>query len=38
MFGLGQVDHVEAVRVVWPDGRVDQWTDLEPRQELWIHR
>jgi hypothetical protein len=38
MFGLGQVDHVEALRVVWPDGRVDQWTDLQPRQELWIHR
>jgi hypothetical protein len=25
--GLGSADHVEAVRVRWPDGAVDEWKD-----------
>ena len=29
LFGLGDDPAVEAVRVHWPDGTVEEWSDLE---------
>jgi hypothetical protein len=30
VFGLGQTDHVDCLRVVWPDGKEQQWRGLTP--------
>ena len=30
MTGLGRAQTVERVRVVWPDGAVEEWTELSP--------
>ena len=32
LVGLGESADVERVRVVWPSGRVEEWTDLEVEQ------
>jgi len=34
LFGLGQSATIDAVRVRWPDGRMEQWTGLEA--DRWI--
>ncbi len=34
LFGLGNAARVQILRVHWPSGRVEQWTDLPVRQYL----
>ena len=36
--GLGDLDTADLVRVRWPDGSVDEWTDIATRQHLHITR
>ena len=36
--GLGDLDTADLVQVRWPDGRVDEWTDIATRQHLHITR
>ena len=36
LFGLGNADRVQAVRVHWPSGRVEQWSDLAVGGEFVI--
>lgn len=33
-FGLGNVDHVDALEIRWPSGRVDRLTDLDADRQL----
>jgi hypothetical protein len=37
-FGLGDAAQIDALEVTWPDGAVESWTDLTPRQRLQIRR
>ena len=37
-FGLGNIDTVDRVRVVWPDNTISQWENIATRQFLQIHR
>ena len=30
LFGLGQNPTYEQIRIIWPDGVVEEWTGLEP--------
>lgn len=33
-FGLGEADHVDALEIRWPSGRVDRLTDLDADRQL----
>ncbi len=37
-FGLGEAALIDALEVQWPDGQVETWTDLTPRQRLHLRR
>lgn len=37
-FGLGNADTVDVLDVVWPDGGVDTFTDVDARQKVVVHR
>ncbi|MBL8618089.1 MAG: CRTAC1 family protein [Deltaproteobacteria bacterium] len=37
-FGLGQVDEIDALRVIWPDGRVDELGPVGARRALVVRR
>jgi hypothetical protein len=36
LVGLGDATAVPRVRVVWPSGRVEEWTDLDANQWLTL--
>jgi hypothetical protein len=36
--GLGRADSVERVRVVWPGGAVEEWTDLSPGRYVTLRQ
>lgn len=35
-FGLGDATNVDVLRIEWPSGLVQQWTDVKPRQFLAV--
>lgn len=37
-FGLGDAEEVEGMEVLWPDGRLDWFEGIEPRQQLQVVR
>ncbi len=37
LFGLGDAARIQALRVNWPSGTVEQWTDLPVRQYQTLH-
>ena len=37
-FGLGTTDRVDAVTVIWPDGGIETWTDLEADRVHILHK
>jgi hypothetical protein len=37
-FGLGQTDRIDALRIIWPDQTISEFTDIQTRQSILVEK
>jgi hypothetical protein len=38
LFGLGQASQIDRLEILWPDGAISWWEDVDPRQTIEVVR